>query len=173
MHQLQRSRVRSQHPSAQWNLRGGRWSSAEYCTKEKKIPPKNIEKKKFMYAKNTRSVLWHSPFKTRGEWRASIMSVRWLIGWWGGEERQELIIQRTWDWLIGNKVRRPARTPNQTRPNQTKPTNSNKMKPDDNINRWMPILGQLTKTLPYVKTKKFQTIGNTIRRASLNNAKTY
>ncbi len=27
MHQLQRSWVRSQHPSAQWNLRGGRWSS--------------------------------------------------------------------------------------------------------------------------------------------------
>ncbi len=41
MHQLQRSWVRSQHPSAQWNLRGGRWSSAEYCTeqKEKKSPP--------------------------------------------------------------------------------------------------------------------------------------
>jgi hypothetical protein len=32
MHKLQRSWVRSQHPSAQWNLRGGRWSSAEYCT---------------------------------------------------------------------------------------------------------------------------------------------
>jgi hypothetical protein len=31
MHKLQRSWVRSQHPSAQWNLRGGRWSSAEYC----------------------------------------------------------------------------------------------------------------------------------------------
>jgi hypothetical protein len=32
MHKLQRSWVRSQHPSAQWNLRGGRWNSAEYCT---------------------------------------------------------------------------------------------------------------------------------------------
>ncbi len=30
MHQLQRSFDRSQHPSAQWNLRGGRWSSVEY-----------------------------------------------------------------------------------------------------------------------------------------------
>ncbi len=46
MHKLQRSWVRSQHPSAQWNLRGGRWSSAEYCTnKKKKIPQKNILKK--------------------------------------------------------------------------------------------------------------------------------
>jgi hypothetical protein len=47
MHKLQRSWVRSQHPSAQWNLRGGRWSSAEYCTnKKKKNPPKKcIEKK--------------------------------------------------------------------------------------------------------------------------------
>ncbi len=45
MHQLQRSWVRSQHPSAQWNLRGGRWSSAEYCTnkkkREKNVGPKN------------------------------------------------------------------------------------------------------------------------------------
>ncbi len=40
MHQLQRSWVRSQHPSAQWNLRGGRWSSAEYSMKKiKKSPP--------------------------------------------------------------------------------------------------------------------------------------
>ncbi len=48
MHKLQRSWVRSQHPPAQWNLRGGRWSSAEYCTnkKRKKNPPKNIYKKK-------------------------------------------------------------------------------------------------------------------------------
>ncbi len=46
MHQLQRSWVRSQHPSAQWNLRGGRRSSAENRTKEKeKNPPKNILKK--------------------------------------------------------------------------------------------------------------------------------
>jgi len=34
MHQLQRSWVRSQHLSAQWNLRGSRWSSAEYSTKK-------------------------------------------------------------------------------------------------------------------------------------------
>jgi hypothetical protein len=33
MHQLQRSWVRSQHPSAQWNLRGGRRNSVEYSTK--------------------------------------------------------------------------------------------------------------------------------------------
>ncbi len=47
MHQLQRSWVRSQHPSAQWNLRGGRWSSVEYCTgKEKKSPQKIFKKKK-------------------------------------------------------------------------------------------------------------------------------
>jgi hypothetical protein len=39
MHQLQRSWVRSQHSSAQWNLRGGRWSSAEYSMKKnEKIP---------------------------------------------------------------------------------------------------------------------------------------
>jgi hypothetical protein len=31
---------------AQWNLRGGRWSSVEYSTgKNKKIPQKNIFKK--------------------------------------------------------------------------------------------------------------------------------
>ncbi len=47
MHQLQVSWVRSQHPSAQWNLRGGRWSSVELVRKKyKKIPPKNIKKKK-------------------------------------------------------------------------------------------------------------------------------
>ncbi len=46
MHQLQRSWVRSQHPSAQWNLRGGRWSSVEYSTKKKlKNPPKYIKQK--------------------------------------------------------------------------------------------------------------------------------
>jgi hypothetical protein len=47
MQQLQRSWVRSQHPSAQWNLRGGRWSSAEYCNeqKEKKSPQKYLKKK--------------------------------------------------------------------------------------------------------------------------------
>ncbi len=37
MHQLQLSWVRSQHPSAQWNRRGGRWSSVEYS--RKKNPP--------------------------------------------------------------------------------------------------------------------------------------
>ncbi len=47
MHQMQRAWVLSQHPSAQWNLRGGRWSSAEYCMKKiEKIPPKKILKKK-------------------------------------------------------------------------------------------------------------------------------
>ncbi len=35
MHQLQRSWIRSQHSSAQWKLRWGRWSSAEYSTKKK------------------------------------------------------------------------------------------------------------------------------------------
>ncbi len=54
MHQLQRSWVRSQHPSAQWNLRGGRWSSAEYCTeqKEKKSPKKILKKKKVCFLTN-------------------------------------------------------------------------------------------------------------------------
>ncbi len=49
MHQLQRSWLRSQHPSAQWNLRGGRWSSVKYSTnnKNEKNPPKNILKRKF------------------------------------------------------------------------------------------------------------------------------
>ncbi len=52
--QLQRSWVRSQHPSAQWNLRGGRWSSAEYCTnkKRKKNPPKKYLKKKWYRVEN-------------------------------------------------------------------------------------------------------------------------
>ncbi len=45
MHQLQRSWVRSQHPSAQWNLRGGRWSSAEFCTEKK------TEKKRLIYVR--------------------------------------------------------------------------------------------------------------------------
>ncbi len=44
MHQLQWSWVRSQYPSAQWNLRGGRWSSAEYCTNKKKKSPQKILK---------------------------------------------------------------------------------------------------------------------------------
>ncbi len=44
MHQVQRSWVRSQHPSAQWNLRGSRWSSAEYSTE--KNPPKKYFKKR-------------------------------------------------------------------------------------------------------------------------------
>ncbi len=44
MHQLQRSWVRSQHPSAKWNLRGGRWSRADYSTK-KIIPPTKCLKK--------------------------------------------------------------------------------------------------------------------------------
>ncbi len=48
MRQLQRSWVQSQHPSGQWNLRGGRWSSAEYgMKKNKKIPP--LKKKYLAY----------------------------------------------------------------------------------------------------------------------------
>ncbi len=43
MHQLQRSWVRSQHPSAQWNLRGGRRSNVDYGTK-KKSPKKHLKK---------------------------------------------------------------------------------------------------------------------------------
>ncbi len=49
MHQLQRSWVRSQHPSAQWNLRGGKWSSAEWSTKNIKNPLKKIFEKKLFY----------------------------------------------------------------------------------------------------------------------------
>ncbi len=49
MHQLQRSWVRSQHPSAQWNLRGGRWSSAEYSTKQKEKIPPPPQKKIYIY----------------------------------------------------------------------------------------------------------------------------
>jgi hypothetical protein len=40
--------VRSQHPSAHWNLRGGRCSSVEYSTK--KSPPKKYYKKKFCWS---------------------------------------------------------------------------------------------------------------------------
>ncbi len=43
MPQLQRSWVRSQHPSAQWNLRGGRWSSVEY-SKKKSPASKKVSK---------------------------------------------------------------------------------------------------------------------------------
>jgi hypothetical protein len=53
MHQLQQSWVRSQHPSAQWNLRGGRLSSAEYSTKKIKIP-KKIFLKKVLTAQSTK-----------------------------------------------------------------------------------------------------------------------
>ncbi len=45
MHQLQRSWVRYQHLSGQWNLRGGRWSSVKYSTKKTKNSPKQYWKK--------------------------------------------------------------------------------------------------------------------------------
>jgi hypothetical protein len=47
MHQLQRSWVRSQHPSAQRNLRGGSWSSAEKSTKKNKTKIFNSVKEKY------------------------------------------------------------------------------------------------------------------------------
>ncbi len=50
MHQLQRSWVRSQHPSAQWNLRGGRWNSANIVWKKTKKSPKKIFKKNILTA---------------------------------------------------------------------------------------------------------------------------
>ncbi len=69
MHQLQRSWVRSQHPSAQWNLRGGRWSSAEYCmNKKKKIPQKIFEKKKINH--------WRKHQNPRLRIRNQVMSTR-------------------------------------------------------------------------------------------------
>jgi len=74
MHKLQRSWVRSQHPSAQWNLRGGRWSSAEYCkNKKKKIPPKNILKKKIFLTHS-----WSFPFlfKTCQHWNTGMCHER-------------------------------------------------------------------------------------------------
>ncbi len=46
MHQLQRSWVWSQHPSAQLNLRGGRWSSVEYSTNKSSPPPPYGAKRK-------------------------------------------------------------------------------------------------------------------------------
>ncbi len=59
MHQLQRSWVRSQHPSAQWNLRGSRWNSAEYCTNKKKSPKKiNKIKKCSVWTVETVKVAW-------------------------------------------------------------------------------------------------------------------
>ncbi len=46
-YQNTKSRNPNLGPSAQWNLRGGRWSSAEYCTnKKKKIPQKIFLKRK-------------------------------------------------------------------------------------------------------------------------------
>ncbi len=65
MHQLQRSWVRSQHPSAQWNLRGGRWGSAEYSMKKKwkkSPPPKKKQKKLFFLNKDPRSGLRDGPW---------------------------------------------------------------------------------------------------------------
>ncbi len=49
MHQLQRSWVRSQHPSAQWNLRGGKCAVLNIVRKKIKNPPKKyLEKKSYM-----------------------------------------------------------------------------------------------------------------------------
>ncbi len=64
MHQLQRFWVRSQHPSAQWNLRGGRWRSAEYTVVRKKkwkSPPpqkKKINLSAFSKANLRSNSLW-------------------------------------------------------------------------------------------------------------------
>ncbi len=57
MHQLQRSWIRSQHTSAQWNLRGGRWNSVwiPYSTKKNPLlppPPQKKELKKSNKQKN-------------------------------------------------------------------------------------------------------------------------
>ncbi len=63
MHQLQRSWVWSQHPLAQWNLRGGRWSSVEYRTK-KKSPQKIFKKINSLLNvlfKGWSTFWWHSP----------------------------------------------------------------------------------------------------------------
>jgi hypothetical protein len=46
MHQLQRSWVRSQHPSAQWNLRAADEAVLNIVRTKKKIPPKNIKEDK-------------------------------------------------------------------------------------------------------------------------------
>jgi hypothetical protein len=47
MYQLQRSWVRSQHPPAQWNLRAADEAVLNIVgKKKKKIPQKNIQKKK-------------------------------------------------------------------------------------------------------------------------------
>jgi hypothetical protein len=74
MYQLQRSWVRSQHPSAQWNLRGGRWSSVEYSTKKnKKKYPKNIFKK--------RSSVYCSLSQQRFTWKPA---VRVISSWTDG-----------------------------------------------------------------------------------------
>ncbi len=92
MHQLQRSWVRSQHPSAQWNLRGGRWSSAEYCTKKKfkkspKIPPcwrmlgSNPERLRFKH--------WQSNATTLG--KISSAWAWWMIHLMREERRQTFI----------------------------------------------------------------------------------
>ncbi len=73
MHQLQRSWVRSQHPSAQWNLRGGRWCSVEYSTKKLKNPPQKILRKKI----NNDCLGWNSWSTTRGRY-----STRSAFTWW-------------------------------------------------------------------------------------------
>jgi hypothetical protein len=49
MHQLQRSWVRTQHPSAQWNLRAADEAVLNIVRKKKKISQKNILKKESFF----------------------------------------------------------------------------------------------------------------------------
>ncbi len=58
-----RSWVRSQHPPAQWNLRGSRWSSAEYSMKKNPPPQKKnncmkLKKKKKEKSGSSHTNLW-------------------------------------------------------------------------------------------------------------------
>ncbi len=73
MHQLQQSWVRSQHPSAQWNLRGGRWSSVEYSTKTNKKSPKKYWEDSLLHW-CFYNLYWHSAI-----WLTAAMYCRWYI----------------------------------------------------------------------------------------------
>ncbi len=98
MHQLQRSWVRSQHPSAQWNLRGGRWSSAEYCTNKKKKSPQKI----FKQSHFTLPQVSHIIAEIRNKIRFNIQYFTRHFNGCARMQRQHTRCWRTWTerWIL-------------------------------------------------------------------------
>ncbi len=89
MHQLQRSWLRTQHPSAQWNLRGGRWSNAEYCTnKKKKIPQKIFKKRDLVLSRQKTKIVFNYRIEIilfLNGFRLGRQEVQWRLPWWSLE----------------------------------------------------------------------------------------